>query len=105
MAFLAAGFSTLAGAAGLTTTQAVALGLTAGSAIMGGRAASQSAKLEAKMAEQDARYEDLRAADAIGRGVEQQDKIQLQLRRILGSQRAGYGAGNIDTGTGSPLTV
>lgn len=106
MAFIAPAFATLSAAAGgMTATQMVALGMTAASGIVGARGAMAQGKMEDQLAEQEARYNDLRATDEIARGVQDQDKIRIQLRRILGSQRASYGASGVDTNQGTPLNV
>jgi hypothetical protein len=111
MAFLAPAAAAVGGAAAagtaaaLTTAQMVAIGLTAAAGLVGAYSQYQTGKAEAKIAAENAKYKMRQAQDATDRGVAEQDRIRLQLRRILGAQRARFGAAGVDLMTGSPLDV
>jgi hypothetical protein len=112
MAFLApaaavAGGATAAAgtAAALTTAQMVAIGLTAAAGLVGAYSQYQAGKAEARIASENAKYKMRQAQDATDRGISEQDRIRLQLRRVLGAQRARFGSGNVDLMTGNPLEV
>jgi len=99
-----AGTAAAAGFSALTTSQMVALGLTAVSGVMGAKAQYDEGKIEDRLHQENAAYAEVQAKDAVARGVVEQDKVRLQLRRILGAQRARYGAGGIDLSAGGTPT-
>lgn len=63
-----------------------------------GEAAAQQHEFNAKAAEQQ-------ATDALAVGHDQESRFRGQVRGLLGSQRAGYAAQNVDVGVGSPVDV
>ena len=91
--------------AGLSTAQMIALGLTVASGITSAYSGYQAGKAEESLRKFNAEYADIQAKDALTRGVADQDRIRLQLRKILGSQRARFGGGGIDPATGTPIDV
>lgn len=93
-----------AAAGGLTATQMVALGLTVASGVMGAKAQYDGGKLEDRLHQENAAYAEVQAQDSLARGVAEQDKVRFQLRRVLGAQRARYGAGGIDVSAGGTPT-
>jgi hypothetical protein len=84
----------------------VAIGMTIAAGAMTAKAQYDAGKFQNKLNKQEAKYEDEKAKDAVSRGVEQQDKIRAQIRRVLGAQRAGFGGSGIDISAGgSPFDV
>lgn len=74
-------------------------------AVEGGRRAQAAADDQAGIADYNANVADLQAADALARGTEQENKFRAGVRGIVGSQRAGTAAGNIDVSYGSAVDV
>lgn len=58
-----------------------------------------------QVAEQNARYAEIRAQDAIERGRIEEQQHRLRVSQIQGQQRVGFGAGGVQVNTGSPLAV
>ena len=56
---------------------------------------------EAQMTEYNAAIAELQAQDAIARGEWSADRMAEEIDQVIGSQRAGFAAGNIDVGFGS----
>lgn len=86
-------------------TQAVAqhkAGKAAEAAGEGAKAASDS---QADLADYNAAVATMQSADATARGVEQENKYRTQVRGIIGQQRAGLAANNIDVAFGSAVDV
>lgn len=109
---------------------ALTLGLTAGGAIVSavqqrhaGRAAEQAAiaageaeqraaeataraaESTAQLAEYNAAVAELQARDAEQRGALEANRYRAMVRQVIGAQRAGFAAGNIDVGYGSAVDV
>lgn len=102
MAFIVPMLAAIGGGSAATgaalAASVAATGVTAYSTIQQGKFAADSAREEARAA-------DFQARDALQRGVIEQDRHSLQVRRALGTQLARYGASGADVGSGSPLTV
>jgi len=86
------------------------LGVQAVGAIKGGNAAKRAGEAgkrasdaQADLADYNASVADLQAADAIDRGKDEEGRFRLQVRGLIGSQRAGFGASNVDVGFGSAV--
>ena len=97
---------------GFTTVALVGLALQTYGAIKSahdakkaGEAQTQAAESEASIAEYNAGVADLQAKDAVERGAETESRFRTQVRGLVGSQRAGVAAGNIDVGYGSAVDV
>ncbi|HMJ04575.1 MAG TPA: hypothetical protein VK506_16655 [Conexibacter sp.] len=65
----------------------------------------QASESQAELADFNAQVADLQASDAIARGAQEESKFRQGVRGIIGSQRAGQAAGNIDVGFGSAVDV
>jgi hypothetical protein len=63
-----------------------------------GAAQKELAEFNARMAEQ-------RAADAVARGAEDEGRFRAGVRTLIGQQRAGFAAQNVDVGIGSAVDV
>jgi hypothetical protein len=70
-----------------------------------GKAQQEVMESEAQLAEYNADVARLQAKDAVNRGVEQEGVYRQQIQQVIGRQRAGFAAGNIDVGTGSAVDV
>jgi len=70
-----------------------------------GTAQQQAAESEAQIADYNASVADLQAKDAIERGALAESKFRSQVRGMIGTQRAGIAAGNVDVGYGSAVDV
>jgi hypothetical protein len=71
----------------------------------GGRAARRAAEASAELAEYNAAVADIQATDAVARGAIEESKFRRDLDVLVGAQRAGYAASNIDVGYGSAVDV
>jgi hypothetical protein len=60
---------------------------------------------EAQLAEYNAGVAGWQAQDAIERGVQEEAKYRRQVQGIVGAQRAGFAASNVDVGFGSAVDV
>lgn len=65
----------------------------------------QGAEENARIGEYNASLLEAKARDAQRRGFEDESRFRIDLRGLLGSQRAGYAGQNVDVGTGSPVDV
>jgi hypothetical protein len=65
----------------------------------------QSGQSQQQAAESNARLAEAAAGDALSRGEEQAVRIRGQTDRLIGQQRAAYGANGVDLSQGSPLDV
>lgn len=84
-------------------------------AVMGGATLvngyEQGSALEAqgnyasRVANSNAHMIDLRAEDEINRGNNESQQFRKKIRKLVGAQRAGFGAGGADVNTGSALEV
>lgn len=66
------------------------------------RAASES---QAQLADYNAGVAELQAQDAVARGSLDESRFRQNVRQVIGSQRAGMAAGNVDVGYGSAVDV
>jgi hypothetical protein len=60
---------------------------------------------QAQLAEYNAAVAHIQARDAIVRGEEEANRFRSSVRLMVGEQRAGFAAGNIDVGFGSAVDV
>jgi hypothetical protein len=88
------------------------LGVSVFSNLMGGAAAKRAGELAQRAAESEAllnefnaNVADAQAKDAIAIGAEEESRFRAGVRGLIGSQRAGIAAGNVDVGFGSALDV
>jgi hypothetical protein len=70
-----------------------------------GSAQREAAESGAELQDYNARVADLQAKDARERGAEQESGFRMGVRSMVGSQRAGFAAGNIDVAYGSAADV
>ncbi len=70
-----------------------------------GAAAARSKESEAQLAEYNAAVAELQAADATTRGALEANRFRKQVAQVIGSQRTGFAAGNVDVGYGSAVDV
>jgi hypothetical protein len=70
-----------------------------------GAAERRAAESQAALADWNAGIADLQAKDAIERGAEDESRFRQYVRQMVGSQRAGFAAANVDVGFGSALEV
>jgi len=77
-----------------------------------GAAAKKSGKLQQEAADSQADLSDFNAAvadvqaeDAVARGAEEESRFRAGVRGMIGKQRAGFAAANIDVGYGSSVDV
>lgn len=64
---------------------------------------AQMAKNNAIIQENNAQYEEQRAADAKKRGLQERDSLRRKIGAMEGQQRAGFAASGVTLDTGSPL--
>jgi len=67
-----------------------------------GRAAAESG---AELSDYNAQVAELQAADAVERGAAEESRFRSGVRLMIGSQRAGQAASNVDVGFGSAVDV
>lgn len=100
----------------LIVSALAAAGTQGGSQIAGGRAAGRASdeageaarragEAQAQLADYNAAVADLQARDAVARGAIEEAQFRRDLNVLVGAQRAGYAAGNIDVGYGSAVDV
>jgi len=70
-----------------------------------GAAERDAANSEADLADYNAAVSTLQAEDALARGADEESRFRSGIRGLIGSQRAGFAAGNIDVASGSALDV
>jgi hypothetical protein len=70
-----------------------------------GEAQQRAANSQADLLEVNASIAEIQAADAISRGAEEEQRYRSVIRGAIGSQRAGFAAGNINVSTGSAVDV
>jgi hypothetical protein len=70
-----------------------------------GEAQREASESQAELAEYNAAVADLQAADALERGQEEEHRFRAGVRVMIGTQRAGIAASNVDVGFGSALDV
>jgi hypothetical protein len=69
------------------------------------KAITSQGKYESQVANNNAMFAELQAKDAIDRGDEDTKSYQLQVKKLMGSQRASLAAQGLDLGSGSALDV
>lgn len=78
----------------------------AGKAAKASGAASQAAaNSQADLADYNAAVADVQAQDAVTRGAQDEARFRSGVRGMVGTQRAGFAAGNIDVSSGSAVDV
>jgi hypothetical protein len=70
-----------------------------------GLAAQRAAESQAALAEFNAAVADLQAKDALARGELDANRFRQRVKVLVGEQRAGIAAGNVDVGYGSAVDV
>lgn len=70
-----------------------------------GAAQQQVQESEAQLADYNASIADQQARDSIERGADEEARFRTSVRGMIGSQRAGFAAGNIDVSYGSAVDV
>lgn len=70
-----------------------------------GEAQRRAAEAQAKLLDFNAHVADMQAKDAVERGAEEESRFRSSVRGMIGSQRAGIAAGNVDVGYGSAVDV
>lgn len=70
-----------------------------------GEAQQEAAESQAELQEYNAAIADLQAKDAIERGAEEESRFRQGVKVMIGAQRAGIAASNVDVGFGSALDV
>lgn len=70
-----------------------------------GAAAQKASNSQGALADYNADIADLQAQDALERGAEEESRLRTQVRGIIGAQRAGQAAGNIDVSYGTAADV
>ncbi len=102
-ALFASGGTALAGS--MTAMQMISLAASAGSAVMGAKAAYDQSKFSKGMAKYNAGVADNQAADALNRGEKESQRARAQARQLVSAQRSGYSARGIDIGEGTAADV
>lgn len=100
-AFTALAIATLA-SAGISAYQQHKAGTAAKKA---GLAEQSAAESQAQLSDYNAAVADVQAADAETRGQIDANRFRTRTRGIIGEQRTGFAAGNIDVGFGSAVDV
>lgn len=70
-----------------------------------GEAERRAAESEADLSDYNASVADLQAQDAIARGMLDENQFRTSVKGLIGSERAGIAAGNVDVGFGSAVDV
>lgn len=70
-----------------------------------GEAGQTAANSQADLSDYNAAVATLQADDAVARGAQEEARFRTGVRGMIGSQRAGFAAGNIDVGSGSAVDV
>ncbi len=70
-----------------------------------GEAQQRAANDEAALSDWNAQVVDLQAKDAVERGRLEENRFRQNVNLLIGSQRAGFAAGNVDVGFGSAVDV
>lgn len=70
-----------------------------------GDAGQRAANSSADLADYNANVAEAQAADAVARGAQDEARFRSGVRAMVGTQRAGFAAGNIDVRSGSALDV
>lgn len=70
-----------------------------------GEAQRDAAESQAQLADYNAAVADIQSRDALERGMEDEQRFRQKVRLLIGEQRAGQAAGNVDVGFGSAVDV
>jgi len=70
-----------------------------------GQAQKGAADSSAGLADYNAEVAEVQAEDAVARGAEEESRFRTGVRGMIGAQRTGFAAGNIDVGYGSAVDV
>jgi len=70
-----------------------------------GKAEQRVSESQASLSDYNAQVAALQALDAESRGEWMASRLREQIAQVIGAQRAGFAAGNIDVGFGSPVDV
>lgn len=70
-----------------------------------GEREQQAANSQGERLDWNAAVAELQAKDALDRGTQEEQRFRAGVRGIIGAQRAGFAASNIDVGFGSALDV
>lgn len=70
-----------------------------------GEAQQTAAESQADLTDYNAAVAELQATDAVERGAIEANRFRQRTRVLIGEQRAGFAAGNIDVGYGSAVDV
>lgn len=62
-------------------------------------------KIQAQIAEQNARFADIQGQDAIDRGAKAESQYRDQVKRVIGDQRASYAGQGVEVNSGSAQAV
>lgn len=103
-----AGFTTaliLGLSAAGAATQAVGAWKAGTQAKKAGEAQRRASESQAELLDYNAQIADLQASDAVSRGQQEESKFRQGVRVMIGGQRAGIAAGNVDVGYGSAVDV
>ena len=101
----AAGAAALGMSSALTAAQAIALGATVGSGIMGAAGMYQQGQMAKQTAANNARMAEYAAQDAQRRGEEDAQAIQRKAAGLKGTQRALMASRGLDLGVGTAAEV
>jgi hypothetical protein len=70
-----------------------------------GAKAQEASNSQSDLSIYNSRVAELQAQDAIERGAEEESRFRTSVRGVIGTQRAGIAAGNIDVAYGSAVDV
>lgn len=70
-----------------------------------GQAQRRAAESQAEISDYNAAVADLQATDAVARGKEEENRFRTRVSGMIGEQRAGFAATNVDVGFGSAVDV
>jgi hypothetical protein len=70
-----------------------------------GEAEQRAAESQADLSDYNAAVADLQSKDAVERGALDANRFRARTRALIGEQRTGFAAGNIDVGYGSAVDV
>ena len=70
-----------------------------------GEAEQRAAESQADLSDYNAAVADVQAQDAEARGAIEANRFRARTRGLVGEQRAGFAAGNVDVGFGSAVDV
>lgn len=86
-------------------TSAIGVGVSAYGQYKEGQAANKAAEYNAQVMERNAQVAGMQQQNALERGDVAEKQHRLRVSRLIGEQRAGFGASGVVVDTGSPLDV